>query len=641
MAQVDRIAGLTGTLGVKAPVRVATTSSITLSGLQTVDGVALAEGDRVLVKNQTDTTQNGIYDASTVAWTRSPDFDGSRDILQATTVLVAQGSANAHTAWQIATADPVVGSAMSFTPAGMSDASTVAYTPAGAGAVATTVQAKLREGRSVKDFGAVGDGVANDTAEIQAAVDALADGESLYFPKGTYLITTTITINKPITLHGDGQGTILKFTGCNGLTITHDGAALDANVVRNMSLVTTNNGVYTGILFTGTTTAAYKVPRIILEHLNLSGSSVAGASTEEWLTAISLTEADAAQLLDVSIKGKETAYSSGYVPATKGIAISNGTTIGANCIQIWRVKTGVEITGQSEGFNMQASSIVAVHTGVACISLTAPSNNHQFNNTHISASQTGVKIDQTGAAVKTLGHTFSNMFIIKRLGDSGMGPGGDPNYKAIDASIDRSVFSNISLHTNDATTDRYAAGDRGIYLRDGAMNNMIVNIIGFLCGTCVSCVDTSRDNMLNHVMLVNGSGFTYYPIESVIADGQITSAVIDTAGGVPSPSTGSEWRQVASQYAFWTAGGRAFKVTNGAAVTDSFVDVFGQALADACCTVRANSESGAANVDLQLLNKGAGKVRFGVHTGSADAPVSGYIEIKDAGGTVRKLAVIT
>jgi hypothetical protein len=47
------------------------------------------------------------------------------------------------------------------------------------------------------------------------------------------------------------------------------------------------------------------------------------------------------------------------------------------------------------------------------------------------------------------------------------------------------------------------------------------------------------------------------------------------------------------------------------------------------------------NIDLNLTPKGTGNVRFGTHTGTADTAVSGYIEIKDSGGTVRKLAVIT
>jgi len=54
------------------------------------------------------------------------------------------------------------------------------------------------------------------------------------------------------------------------------------------------------------------------------------------------------------------------------------------------------------------------------------------------------------------------------------------------------------------------------------------------------------------------------------------------------------------------------------------------------------SATGAdTNVDMQLVTKGTGVVRFGTHTGTADTAVSGYIEIKDAGGTIRKLAVIS
>ena len=63
----------------------------------------------------------------------------------------------------------------------------VTYTPAGTGAVATTVQAKLRESMSVKDFGAVGDGVADDYAAIILARNAaIAGGKYLEFPAGIY-----------------------------------------------------------------------------------------------------------------------------------------------------------------------------------------------------------------------------------------------------------------------------------------------------------------------------------------------------------------------------------------------------------------------------------------------------------------------
>jgi hypothetical protein len=64
------------------------------------------------------------------------------------------------------------------------------FTQAGTGAALRSLQSKLRDVVSVKDFGAVGDGVTDDTAEIQAAVTAAAGG-TLYFPPGTYLVSGT------------------------------------------------------------------------------------------------------------------------------------------------------------------------------------------------------------------------------------------------------------------------------------------------------------------------------------------------------------------------------------------------------------------------------------------------------------------
>jgi hypothetical protein len=92
--------------------------------------------------------------------------------------------------------------------------SQVTYYPAGTGAVATNVQAKLRESVSVMDFGAVGDGVTDDTAAIQAAETAcLASGQSLYFPAGTYKCLTGLT-KKAVYWQGDGKyKSVLSFYG--------------------------------------------------------------------------------------------------------------------------------------------------------------------------------------------------------------------------------------------------------------------------------------------------------------------------------------------------------------------------------------------------------------------------------------------
>lgn len=107
MTTTDRRYGVAEGLAVKAPVRVATTAPISLVGLQTIDGVALAEGDRVLAKDQTTEAENGIYLASTGNWTRSVDFDGPRDIVCGTRVVSVAGTVGAYAEWILTSADPI------------------------------------------------------------------------------------------------------------------------------------------------------------------------------------------------------------------------------------------------------------------------------------------------------------------------------------------------------------------------------------------------------------------------------------------------------------------------------------------------------------------------------------------------------
>lgn len=82
----------------KAPVRAATAGNITLSGEQTIDGVSVVAGDRVLVKNQSTAAQNGIYVAAAGSWTRSTDFDASAE-LSGAGVFVSEGTANGNSQW--------------------------------------------------------------------------------------------------------------------------------------------------------------------------------------------------------------------------------------------------------------------------------------------------------------------------------------------------------------------------------------------------------------------------------------------------------------------------------------------------------------------------------------------------------------
>jgi hypothetical protein len=95
--------------GEREPVRVATTGNITLQGLQVIDDVDLEVGDRVLVKDQTDQKQNGIWLASEGRWPRAPDAAYTRAINKGVTVNVQEGSQNNGKAYRFATETPSVG----------------------------------------------------------------------------------------------------------------------------------------------------------------------------------------------------------------------------------------------------------------------------------------------------------------------------------------------------------------------------------------------------------------------------------------------------------------------------------------------------------------------------------------------------
>jgi hypothetical protein len=105
----------------------------------------------------------------------------------------------------------------------------VQFTQTGTGAVQRTVDSKLKDVVSVKDFGAKGDGVTDDTAAIQAAIAAaLANKASVHVPSGEYRLTSQINVNlydassyRGIIIYGDGWG--------SKLVIDHTGTGISLN----------------------------------------------------------------------------------------------------------------------------------------------------------------------------------------------------------------------------------------------------------------------------------------------------------------------------------------------------------------------------------------------------------------------------
>ncbi len=287
----DRRFGVNGGLAFKAPVRVATTANITLSGLQTVDGVALAADDRVLVLHQTDTTTNGIYDASTAAWTRSIDANGNNDLALGTLVSAAAG-AQAGQVWRCGATNPVLPgtSAMPWTLALAATAAPIVASIASLKTVDKTTSTKVvvlgyyaagdggggsyyydaadttssdnggsiivasdggrwkltLTGRvSVKQFGAKGDASTNDLTAIQNCYAVFQDA---FWPNGTYTLgNNTWTPPVSFEMYGESRG---------GVKLTRTGSGPIITTPINTQKPVLENIYFTGSGNTGITVAS-------------------------------------------------------------------------------------------------------------------------------------------------------------------------------------------------------------------------------------------------------------------------------------------------------------------------------------------------------------------------------------------------
>jgi hypothetical protein len=172
-------------LDIKQSVRAATTANISLVGLQTIDGVALAAGDRVLVKNQAAAKDNGPYVVAVGAWVRAKDADSNAKVTPNLTVAVEAGATQADTIWQLVTDGPIVVGATALTFKDITDGFARLLSPSFAGnptaptpaqfdsskSLATTEFVK-RAGVEYSGLGSIGVSTALTSASIGGVVSA-------------------------------------------------------------------------------------------------------------------------------------------------------------------------------------------------------------------------------------------------------------------------------------------------------------------------------------------------------------------------------------------------------------------------------------------------------------------------------------
>ena len=240
------------------------------------------------------------------------------------------------------------------------------FTQAGAGAVTRSVTSKLRDTVSVKDFGAVGDGVADDTAAIQAALNSSA--AAIYIPQGRYKVLAGLTRSGHTRLYGDGMAaSVIEFHGNYGLVYTGGDGGDHYNMsmlcMEDMALESTvkNNGALLDASWTNGIGGTSK--SLCLKNCDFSAASLSGG----WAYGVRLTNARNVNIDNCRFLGDRDA-----APITSGpaIALIGGNPNGApaeiviNSTQAFYCDNLLDVTGWVEGLYIDKSAAIACHSGI-------------------------------------------------------------------------------------------------------------------------------------------------------------------------------------------------------------------------------------------------------------------------------------
>jgi len=234
-------------LDAKPSVRAATTANLaSLSGPQSIDTISLGTGDRVLVKDQTTQSANGIYVVSAGAWARATDMDSWAEVPSAFT-FVESGAVNADSGW-VCTSDP--GGTLNTTAVTWVQFSGAGQITAGAGLTKT--------GNTIDAVGTAGRiSVAADSIDISTAYV----GQTSITTLGTIATGTWNGATIAVAYGGTGATTLTGYVKGNGTsamtasaTIPNtDITGLGTMAVQNASAVAITGGTIDGITLDGGT----------------------------------------------------------------------------------------------------------------------------------------------------------------------------------------------------------------------------------------------------------------------------------------------------------------------------------------------------------------------------------------------------
>ena len=275
----------------KESARLAPTGNISLTGTQTIDGVAAAAGDRILVMKQTDQTENGVYVCAAGGWSRSSDMDAGSEF-PAAALFVREGTTNGDIPF-VCTNDAVTLGSTNIAFTQFNGASSIV---AGAGLAKSGNELSVNVDDStleinsdalrLKDGGIVNDKIANGT--IAAAKLAGSIGDSLL----STITTADKVSGSAVQLNGSGG-----LSNSTGLQISAGGvtnAMLAGSIASSKLVASTISGIALGSNLADLTIAGSG-------GLKMSGSYNGSTARSVKLDIDGLAEADAIDMANDSI----------------------------------------------------------------------------------------------------------------------------------------------------------------------------------------------------------------------------------------------------------------------------------------------------------------------------------------------------
>jgi hypothetical protein len=497
-----------------------------------------------------------------------------------------------------------------------SGSNSVGYLPAGAGAVATTVQTKLRESVSVKDFGAIGDGTTNDTA----AVTAGSAYPKTYVPAGTY--DTTFVSYTTVTGSWWGTGQILDASNRKLAPWYANANAAPSSTGSANSLLTAFNGDLSRCQFP-------------------VGHNIQGATT------LTQPTTGYAYVNEVYPHFTYLNNTSGWNQSTSG---NDGRT--AACAY----RTKVDNYGQGDCVAYNATAFVTGTRAGSTNFLANPAAS--LFNGDMTAGADGVYLNPYETALNDSGYDVAAIGIVN-------------NFNRTNATGAKSVFwhgyraQNVGSVTCDALISATGLWVTGLDLamsdfgaNKGAVSlkandRIYFNSTAAASGSLISGIRTTvfgtswmtLDSASGEMQFANGSA-TQFAVSATAS--AVNYFRVNGGGAGNSPQLRATGSDTNISLGYLTKGtGFHFFYSNVASPAVQFgingsqtsaVNYFTVAGAATGSSPSLTASGSDTNIDLSLITKGTGVVQYGTYTAGVVAQ-AGYITIKDAGGTTRRLLV--